>query len=175
VAALKKSHKRIDLLLREFGRFSAAHPSPATLVVAGAREAETDEVVALGRELLGPRVRFLEGVARDRIPELYRAADLFALASHHEMMPIAVLEALASGLPVACNDTPTLRWMVGPAGRLTDLSTEGGLASQLGWLADAETRGKLGRTAREHAVATFSEPVVVRQILAMYQEAVAAR
>ncbi len=169
VAAIKKSHKRVDYLVREFARSADRFPQPATLVVAGAREKETDEVITLGRELLGDRVRFLEGVTRDKMPCLFQAADLFALASLHEMMPIALLEALASGLPVACNNTPTLEWMTGPAGRLSDISQEGALAEQLEQLAEPRQRAALSAAARTHAEQTFSEPVVVKQIIEMYQ------
>lgn len=170
VAAIKRHHKRIDFLIREFAEFSRRYPGAATLVVSGGREAETDAVIAEGKALLGERVRFLERVPRERIHTLYQAADLFALASLHEMMPIALLEALASGLPVACNDTPTLRWMCGPAGAPCDLSREGGMARQLLALAEPEVRAARSRAARRHAEETFSEPVVIRQILSMYSE-----
>ena len=119
--------------------------------------------------MLGNRVRFLEGISRDKISRtLYRAADVFALASRHEMMPIAVLEALASGLPVACNDTPTLRWMVGPAGELNDIAQAGNLAAQLENLANPTRRAALSTEARNQAEANFSTAAVVEQIRAMY-------
>ena len=51
-------------------------------------------------------------------------------AGKSTVVPIALLEALASGLPVACNSTPTLEWMAGPAGRLTDITSDGALADQ---------------------------------------------
>lgn len=168
VAAIKKTHKRMDDLLWEFARFSDNYDGSATLVIAGGREAETDEVIAAGRELLGSRVRFLEGVSRNKIPALYRAADVFALASRGEMMPIAVLEALASGLPIACNDTPTLRWMTGPAGELNDISQAGNLARQLENLANPAKRAALSMQARSYAEANFSTGAVVEQIRAMY-------
>ena len=47
------------------------------------------------------------------MPDLYRSLDVFVLASVFEMMPIAILEALASGLPVIANRIPQLQWMVG--------------------------------------------------------------
>lgn len=171
VAAIKKTHKRVDYLLQEFARLRERRDD-AILVVAGAREGETEEVKRLGASLLGNRVRFLEGVSRERIPSLYRAADMFALASLHEMMPIALLEALASGLPVACNDTPTLRWMAGPGGQLTNIRGEGAMAAQMEQVLAA--RDERSQAARRHAVSTFARPVVLRQILGMYQDVMGA-
>lgn len=175
VAAIKKHHKRVDYLLREFAAFADRLTQPATLIVAGGREAQTDDVIALGRDILGDRVRFLEGVERARMPTLYQAADVFALASLHEMMPIAMLEALASGLPVACNDTPTMRWMVGSAASPTDISYAGVLAAQLQALADPVLRAELSRQARAHAEAQFSETVVIQQMLQMYHQVAGQR
>ena len=109
------------------------------------------------------------------MPYLYQAADIFALASLHEMMPIAMLEALASGLPIACNDTPTMRWMAGPAGEPNDISAEGALAAQLLRLTDPVERSRFSWQARAHAERTFSEPVVIPQMLQMYGEVMAAK
>lgn len=174
-AAIKRHHKRIDQLLLEFDRFRREVSRPALLIVAGAREAETDEVKRLGQELLGDQVRFLESIPRTDMPSLMRAADLFALASLHEMMPIAVLEALASGLPVVANNTPTLAWMVGPAGRLPDLSQPGTLAETLRALVEGDELPQLREAARRHAVAHFSPTAVVAQITDMYQDVLDAR
>ena len=50
------------------------------------------------RKRAGGRVHLL-GVRTD-IPELLRACDVFALASDYEGLPVAVIEAMAAGLPV---------------------------------------------------------------------------
>lgn len=170
VAAIKSGHKRIDALIREFDTFLSHCGTPALLVVAGARELETDAIITLGKDLLGDNVRFLEGVPREKIPELYRSADIFALASLHEMMPIALLEGLASGLPITGNDTPTLRWMAGGAGCLNDISQEGALAAQWKRLIAPELRAEYSYAARAHAEAQFSEQAVLKQVLAMYHD-----
>jgi glycosyltransferase involved in cell wall biosynthesis len=175
VAAIKRHHKRIDYLLREVAEFRKRSAEPVTLVVAGGREAETDEVMAEGRALLGDSVRFLEGVPRERVPSLYQVADVFALASRHEMLPIAVLEALSSGLPVACSDTPVLRWMVGPAGEPANVAEPGGLLVQLERLSSPRERERRSREARKHAEETFSEEVVIRQVLEMYRRVAEGR
>ena len=174
VAAIRRYHKRVDYLIREVATFARQSSGEVVLVVAGAREADTDAIIQLASEELGPRARCLVSVPRDRIPSLLRAADVFALASLHEMMPIAVLEALASGLPVVASDTPTLRWMTGPAGRLGDLREPGAMAGLFAGLADQGERRRLASAARHQALAHFSPQVVVDQVLSMYSEVIAS-
>ena len=173
VAAIKRHHKRIDYMIHEFAAFLRDARCPATLVVAGGVEADTAELIALGRRLLGDNVVFLQGVQRDKIPGLYRAADVFALASLTEMMPIAVLEAIATGLPVVCSDTPTFQWMAGRAGLLADMSVNGAMATQLRRITEDSVREPLACAARPHAEVCFSEQVIMEQILAMYEAVLA--
>lgn len=169
VGALKKFHKRVDYLIREFGAWRKNYSGKAILLIAGAREAETEEILALSAQVDPDGITVMENLPRERVIDLLRAADIFTLASLHEMMPIAVLEALACGLPVACNDDPTLRWMVGGAGRLSDISQAGALAAQFEMLSDPAVRSEMARAAREQAESLFSEDVVVDQVLEMYR------
>jgi glycosyltransferase involved in cell wall biosynthesis len=170
-AAIKRDHKRIDCLVEEFARLRRARPElPAYLVVAGGRETETEEVVALGQRLLGDHVRFLVRFPRSRMPELYRLADVFTLCSLKEMMPIALLEATASGLPCVVHHHPVMAWMTGAGGLPRDLAPAGALAEALaGLLADGGKRRALGRQARQHCLDQFSQDRVVDQVLAYYE------
>ncbi|MDA8250726.1 MAG: glycosyltransferase family 4 protein [Rhodospirillales bacterium] len=174
-AAIRRFHKRIDWLLQEFARAQRELAAPALLVVAGGREEETEELVAMGRALLGGGVRFLVGVPRERMPLLYQAADVFVLPSLWEMFSIALLEAMATGLPVICHDTPAFRFAAGPAALYRDLERPGTLAAGVLELAAAGPRRALAAAARRHVEANFSEPVVVAQILAMYRSVLESR
>ncbi|CAN5207854.1 hypothetical protein BH11PLA2_BH11PLA2_44440 [soil metagenome] len=161
-AAIKRHHKRIDYLLSEV----AAVPK-AYLIVAGGWESETDELMHEGVRLLGDRVRFLVRYPRKEMPELYRAANVFVLASLFEMMPIALVEACASALPCVTHDHPVMRWMTGPGGAGIDMAKPGALAAVL------QTELKtLGPLAREHCVANFSIDVVVSCIVDYYQSVI---
>lgn len=78
------------------GRHGGAH-----LAIAGAGP-EREHLEALARELgLGGRVTFLGRIADERLPDLYRAADLFLLPTRAlEGFGMVTLEALACGTPV---------------------------------------------------------------------------
>ena len=73
---------------------------------------------ALGDPSLGPRLRLLG--ARDDVPELLRAADVYTLPSHREGMPRSIIEAMMSGLAVVATDIRGSREEVveGETGRL---------------------------------------------------------
>lgn len=170
-AAIKRGHKRIDWLIGEFAELRKRRPDlPLWLVVAGGREAETDELIAEGRRHLGDRVRFLVRFPRERMAELYRASDVFTLASLKEMMPIALLEATGCGLPCLVHPHPVMRWMIGPGGRTVDMTAPGALAGVLIELAsDPSERARLGAAGRRHCVENFGKQRVVDQILEYYQ------
>jgi glycosyltransferase involved in cell wall biosynthesis len=102
--------------------------------------------------------------------QLYRTADLFVLGSLKEMMPIAILEAAASGLPCLVNAHPVMQWMVGPGGLSLDLSAPGGLSRALEQLgSDSDRRRQLGQLARQYCLEHFRRDRVVDQILQYYQ------
>jgi len=55
--------------------------------------------------ILGVNARFLGRVNQEELRKLYQRADAFVLPSHNEGMSNALLEAMASGLPVLVTDT----------------------------------------------------------------------
>jgi glycosyltransferase involved in cell wall biosynthesis len=168
-AAIRRFHKRIDQLAREFA-LSGLADQGAILVVAGAREADTDAVIAEAQALLGDKVRFLVDVPRERMPRLYQAADAFVLASEHEMFGIVLIEAMACGLPVICNDTEGFRYVVGSAGLYCDLMQSGGIAAALRSMWQSDTRCRLAGNARRHVEERFSVAAVVGRVCAMYRD-----
>lgn len=169
-AAIKRRHKRVDYLIREFHELLNRMPgAPAWLVVAGGRESETDELVTMANRLLGDRVRCLIQFPRSRMAELYRAANVFTLGSLKEMMPIALLEAAASGLPCLVHRHPVMQWMIGNGGMSLDLSERGTLTRALSdLLVHRDQAERIGSVARTHCVENFSTNVVVDQILRYY-------
>jgi glycosyltransferase involved in cell wall biosynthesis len=169
-AAIKKHHKRIDHLLKEFRTARDLVPGlPLYLVVSGGRESDTNELVSVGKELLGDSVRFLVQFPRERMDALYRAADVFVLCSLKEMMPIALLEASATGLPSLVNRHPVLEWMIGKGGRSIDMEATGTLAAEIvAYARDEDERKRLSSAARSHCVESFGTERVLAKIREYY-------
>jgi len=61
---------------------------------------------------LAAQVHFMGVRPPLEIAEILRAADLYVLCSAYEGMPIAMLEALATGLPVVCTDVGEVRLVI---------------------------------------------------------------
>ena len=107
VAALR-AEKNLARLLRAFRLIADETEGGLTIVGDGPMRAELQ---ALSEQLgLGRRVRFTGHT--DRTQDFYRHFDVFALSSDTEQMPLSVLEAMASGLPVAATDVGDVRAML---------------------------------------------------------------
>jgi glycosyltransferase involved in cell wall biosynthesis len=96
----------MDYVIREV----AAVPG-AFLVIVGQECADTEQIVALGKELMGERIVFTR-MPHDELPNAYAAADVFVLGSLFETFGIVYIEAMAMGLPVFCTDHVNQRSIV---------------------------------------------------------------
>lgn len=111
---------------------------------------------------LAGRVRFLG--PREDIPELMRAMDAYVLSSATEGLPMALLEAMSSGLPVVATSVGGVPTALGDAGVLVPPQDPEELASALGKLRiDAEWRRFLGHRARERATKEFDASTMHRR------------
>ena len=166
-AALNRSHKRIDYLLREMAALKYA----AWFVAAGQ---VTDETLSLEREancLLPGRFRFLTW-PHDKMPLLYGTADIFALASLSEGFGMVTIEAMASGLPVIIHNGPEFRWIAGESGvRCINMSERGAFRKALeDTLADG-----LKSDARSDAVRRFSWESLIPSYVEMYEKMISVQ
>ena len=131
---------------------AAAGGGSFQLAVAG-----TDRIDGGGRP---HHVELLGHVDPDRMPALYRAADAMLLPSHGEGFPVAVQEAMASGLPVVLAEDPAyrehLRGAEPGAAELVAPDPAALAAALRTLLADPERRAAAGAAAAEHARRSFS-------------------
>ena len=173
-SAIKRGHKRVDHLIDEVALVRKRRVDlPLYLVIAGGRENDTQELVQMAKTKLGDRVRFLINHPRDRMPDLYRMADLLLHGSEFEMFGTVLLEATATGIPCIVHHHPVMKWVVGPGGLALDLSVPGNLTTAMIRLLDDKTLSdQMGAAAREHCCKNFCQKVVVNQMLDYYQRVV---
>jgi glycosyltransferase involved in cell wall biosynthesis len=100
-----------ELLIEAFGHLASVDPAARLLVVGEGSLRGAAEVTA-ARIGVRERVHFVGSMRHDDLPAVLQAADAMVLASRFEGMPIAVLEALACGLPVAAPDVGEVRRVV---------------------------------------------------------------
>ena len=104
---LSRLHRKkgCDLLLEALGRLQAAHPD-LDLVMAGPDEGELRPQLEAQAKRLGieNRVHWTGMLEGDLKWGAFRAAEAFVLPSHQENFGVAVVEALACGLPVLISD-----------------------------------------------------------------------
>ena len=98
------------------------------------------------------RVTCLGNLPPQRVQEELRQADLFLFPSHYESFGIAVLEALAVGVPVLCSDLPALREAAGEAARFLPAGDMAGWTEAVrALLGDVNERRRLSFMGRERA------------------------
>ena len=115
---------------------------------------------------LGPSLRRL-GYRTD-IPAILAACDIFTLPSHFEGLPMSIIEAMLTGLPVVSTDIrgPREQIIDGETGVLVPPATVAPLAEALGRLAaDPPLRARMGEAGRARALAHFDEAAVLAHTL----------
>jgi glycosyltransferase involved in cell wall biosynthesis len=138
--------------------FLAAGLPDGRLVVAGDLtwdEGEAERMRAAA-EAAPDRVEVAGRLASEELAARYRRSRLLLTGSRYEGWPIAVAEAMASGVPVTGFDVPGVRELVRPEvdGLLApagDLAALAGAVSRL-W-SDRELARRLGDSARKRALA----------------------
>ncbi|MGD8760290.1 MAG: glycosyltransferase family 1 protein [Anaerolineales bacterium] len=98
----------------------------------------------------GEFIRYHGQVPFADLPEWYRRADGFVFASTCENMPNILLEAMASGLPIACSDRSPMPEILQNGGRYFQAEDPGSLAEALSALfADSALRDRFANSAYE--------------------------
>lgn len=154
-------------LLAAFARVARSRPEVRLAFVGdGPQRAELESAIA--REGLEGRVH-VAGLRRD-VPELLRAFDVFALASHWEGLPRVFPQAMAAGLPIVATrvDGAPDAVVPGENGWLVEVGDIEGLARRLGALAaDPAAARRMGEAGRER-VDEFCAGRMVGELAALY-------
>lgn len=115
---------------------------------------------------LGGRLKLL-GYRHD-VEAVLAAADIFTLPSYHEALPMSVIEAMLSGLPVVASDINGPREQVvdGATGLLVPARKAAPLAAALARLAaDPGQRARMGAAGRARALERYDEAKITARTL----------
>lgn len=115
---------------------------------------------------LQQRIHFAGWLSSDHLKQYYAAANLFLFPSRHEGMPNAVLEAMASGLPVIATRIAGNEELVleGETGALVPSESVDELRAALQrFLVDAALREQMGRAARQRVERDYTWERVAEQ------------
>ncbi|MGN6360767.1 MAG: glycosyltransferase [Thermomicrobiales bacterium] len=176
-------HKKgLDVALDAFAALDPATRAGARLVIFGYGDLDAvlkAQAAALG---LGARALFTGKVARERIPALFGAADLFLLPSVHDHagnvdgLPNTLLEAMACGLPIVASNVVGVPLVIddGVHGLLVPERDPATLARAIGALLGDQARATvLGQAARSRVERELTWPHSARRYLAAYESAIA--
>jgi glycosyltransferase involved in cell wall biosynthesis len=164
--------KGVDVFLAAAARI-ASEFSKARFVVVGdgpdrsTLESQVDE--------LGLRERVMLAGRRDDMAAVYASFDVMVSSSRQEGLPMAILEGMASGLPLvasAVGDVPTVV-RDGVTGVLVPPDDVERLAwAMLELLRDAALRARLGAAARQLIADEYSAERMAADYLRVYDEAI---
>lgn len=168
-----RAEKNMGRLLHAFRLVSTAVPARLHIVGDGPeRRALQDLVTRLG---LDRHVEFM-GHVNDPAT-VYRSFDIFALSSDTEQMPLSILEAMASGLPIAATDVGDVPAMVAGENRAFVTPHDPALlAAAITTLArDPALRARLGAANRVKARADFDLAAMIATYAALFDCAAPVR
>jgi glycosyltransferase involved in cell wall biosynthesis len=164
--------KGLDILVAAFARLSRTHPDLHLLIAGPDNEGygqKVKEWIASGN--VEERVTFagmLRGAYKNAA---FRLAEIFVLPSYSENFGIAIVEAMAHGLPVVVSDRVNIWGEISDAAagfviKCDAAELEATLAKLLD---DAELRRATGEHGRQLVERTFTWEVAARQMANLYE------
>jgi glycosyltransferase involved in cell wall biosynthesis len=168
--------KRLPLLIRAHQLAQAQYGRDLPLVLVGGHPGEWEgEHPAATLRRLSARNVFLAGWRpHDQLPEALNASDLLVLPSVAEAFGLALIEAMACGVPVIACDAygPSEIVREGETGWLVPPDDEHALAKALGEaVADPAERRRRGKRAASDAAERFGWEAIATRMTALYERA----
>lgn len=108
---------------------------------------------AISQSAPGIPIRYFGPVPHDLLPEIYQQAGAFVFASTCENLPMTLVEAMASGLPIAASNARPMPDILGEGSVLFDAESVPSIADALRRLAnDHELRDRIAIHGHESAM-----------------------
>lgn len=162
--------------LRAFSIIRRVFPAARLTLAGSGPERQALEMLAatLGQ---ADAVTFTGSLDNERMASLYRCADIMINPSLADNMPISVLEALASGVPVVSTSVGGVPYLVehGKTAMLVPVQSPEAMASAVLALLNDSPRTKRIREAGMESVQKYTWPNVRARLLRVYSEAMEKR
>jgi len=135
------AHKNVENLIRAFAILRKRNSDTMKLLLAGTTDETThhNSLLSLARSLgVAEHVHFLGRVDHASLPDFYVGASGFVFPSRLESFGQPLVEAMASGVPVASSSLPVCREICGDAALYFDPTDTADMAAQLSTLLENE-------------------------------------
>lgn len=167
--------KGMDLLLSAMHRVWKRFPQTRVCLIGSEAGLSHEHLQAMA-----PREKWglvdLPGVLpHDQLPGRYRRATLYVTATEFEVLPLNVMEAMASGLPVVATRVGGLPELVedGKTGFLVPPGDIVALSAAIERLLEDEVlRGDMGRRGRERVLTEFAAERIAPRMVRLYEHAI---
>jgi glycosyltransferase involved in cell wall biosynthesis len=151
--------------------FSRARLAGWKLAIVGGSDHKSKyaDLLAMEARLAGDVV--MTGIQTgEALRQLYGHAGLFVLASSHEGLPIALLEALSYGVPVLVSDIPPNRQVVEEPTRIFAVGDISELSARLSAVVDVRLDPAQRDILRAHSIRPYQWAEIARTTSAIYNE-----
>lgn len=165
------ANKGLDVLLRAL---TLMRENCVALIAGPVRsKAEIERLVrSSGLDHADPRFRFTDFLTKEELRALYRRVDVFVFPSRADTLPLVILEAMASSLPVVASNVGGIPFEVtDQTGILVPSGDAGRLAAALDRLCQSvETRQMMGEAGRRRVLDHFRWSAAATAAIAVYEE-----
>lgn len=164
--------KHIDVIIRAVSLLKG-QISEISLVITGHGDAK-EKLEKLSFELgVGERVKFLGTLNEEDHARIYKASDVFAIASTAETQSLSLLKAMATGIPViGVNARALPEYISEKNGFIVEPGDHKNMAEKIAFLFENPEEGKmLGRGGME-LVDNFSLPKIAKEWEAIYERVI---
>ena len=170
------ANKGLDVLLRAIPLMR----KKAVAVIAGAIRSQEEHARLLadnGMSAADERLLFTDFITREELRALYQSVDVFVFPSRADTLPLVVLEAMTSGLPVVSTLIGGIPYEVsGDTGILMKPGDPVLLAAALDRLcADETMRKAMGNAGRARVTELFNWERSAERAVAIYEEILAEK
>ena len=160
--------KRVEMLIDAVG---ILHGNGVNLhlTVAGGGQLEPQLKEAVAARNLGEIVEIAGRIDPEIMPQLYRESDIFISATVQEGMSNAMLEAMASGLPIITTRCEGVEELINDSGIIVESASAEDIAAAVSNLADNPQKREEMAVAARNRAEQFTWSRIAQEYLALYE------